>query len=337
MASMKAVQVGRAGGDFELVERPLPEPGAGHVRVRVEACGICHSDAFVKDGTFPGVGYPRVPGHEVVGTIDALGPEVAGWRVGQRVGVGWHGGHCFRCVPCRRGDFINCENERITGITYDGGYAEYLVAPEEALALVPEALRAVEAAPLLCAGVTTFNALRNSGARPGDLVAVQGLGGLGHLALQFAARAGFHAIAISRGKEKQEMARLLGAHHYIDSAATDAAKALTSIGGARVILATAPDAGSMSALFDGLGPNGTLLVVGATMEPIEVPAVKFIMGRRSMLGWPSGTAKDSEDTLGFCAQSGVRPMIETFPLEQAAEAYERMLANEVRFRAVLTP
>jgi len=321
---------------LELVERDIPEPGPEQVRIKVEACGICHSDAFTKEGIFPGIRYPIVPGHEIAGHIDAVGPGVTPWQTGQRVGVGWHGGHCRRCEPCRRGDFINCRNLKIPGISYDGGYAEYLVAPAEALALIPDDLEAERAAPLLCAGITTYNALRNSGARAGDLVGILGIGGLGHLGVQFAAKMGFETVAIARGRDKEALARKLGAQHYLDSKAQNVAAELTRLGGARVILATVTSAKAMSAVIGGLGVNGKLLVVGASADPIEVSPVQLISARRSIQGWPSGTAIDSEDTLAFSVLSGVRPMIETMPLERAAEAYERMMSGNARFRMVLT-
>ena len=336
MAKMRAVQVAEPNAPLELVERDIPEPGPGQVRVKVEACGICHSDAFATEGTFPGISYPITPGHEIAGVIDALGPEVVPWQEGQRVGVGWHGGHCGRCDRCRRGDFINCRYGQVPGITYDGGYADYMVAPAEALALIPDDLAAVEAAPLLCAGITTYNALRNSRARAGDRVAILGIGGLGHLAVQFAAKMGFETVAIARGREKEPLARRLGAHHYFDSESDDAAAELAELGGARVILATATSAKAMTAVIDGLSENGPLLVVGASAEPIEVTPLQLIAGRRSVSGWPSGTASDSEDTLAFSALTGVRPMIETMPLERAAEAFDRMMSGQARFRMVLT-
>ena len=336
MAKMRAVQISHANGPLELVERDIPEPGPEQVRIKVEACGICHSDAFTKEGIFPGIRYPIVPGHEIAGHIDAVGPGVTPWQTGQRVGVGWHGGHCRRCEPCRRGDFINCRNLKIPGISYDGGYAEYLVAPAEALALIPDDLEAERAAPLLCAGITTYNALRNSGARAGDLVGILGIGGLGHLGVQFAAKMGFETVAIARGRDKEALARKLGAQHYLDSKAQNVAAELTRLGGARVILATVTSAKAMSAVIDGLGVNGKLLVVGASADPIEVSPVQLISARRSIQGWPSGTAIDSEDTLAFSVMSGVRPMIETMPLERAAEAYERMMSGNARFRMVLT-
>lgn len=336
MASMKAVQVAKAGGKFEMVERAVPQPGRGQVRIKVEACGICHSDALVKEGHWPGLQYPRVPGHEVAGRIDAVGPEVSLWKPGQRVGVGWHGGHCFICDACRRGDFLLCAAGKITGFSFDGGYEQYMVAPAEAVAAIPENLPAEEAAPLLCAGITVYNALRHSGARAGDLVAVQGIGGLGHLGIQYARQMGFRTVAIGRNPDKEPLARQLGAHDYVDSAAGDPAQALQKLGGARVILATAPDAKSMSAVVEGLGVDGKLLVVGASTEPLTVTPLQLIHNRRTIQGWPSGTAKDSEDTMRFSALTGVRPMIERFPLEKAAEAYERMITGKARFRVVLT-
>lgn len=336
MSKMKAVQVGKPGGNFELVERNIPEPARNQVRIKVEACGICHSDALVKEGYWPGIQYPRVPGHEIAGRIDAVGADVTNWRHGQRVGVGWHGGHDFTCNACRRGDFINCQNEKITALSHDGGYAEYMVSPAEAVAAIPDELPAAEAAPLLCAGITVFNALRNSGAHPGDLVAVQGIGGLGHLGIQYARQMGFRTFAIGRGKDKEALARKLGAVHYVDTATGDPVAELQKFGGARVILATAPDSKSMSALVSGLSSNGNFVVVGAGSDPITVTPVQLIMGRKSIQGWASGTAKDSEDTMQFSALSGVRPMIERYPLEKAAEAYEQMISGRARFRVVLT-
>lgn len=335
MSRMRAVQVSSANGPFEMVTRDLPSPGPREVRIKVQACGICHSDSFTKLGAFPGIRYPRVPGHEVVGVIDAVGAEVPGWTPGTRVGVGWHGGHCGHCASCRRGDFITCASGQIPGITYDGGYAEYMIAPFVALASVPETLSSAEAAPLLCAGITTFNALRHSGAGPGDLVAVLGIGGLGHLGVQFAAKMGCHTVAIARGAEKARLARELGARHYIDSTTQNVAEELTRLGGARVILATVTDARSMSAAVGGLGIDGKLLIVGAAAEPIEVSPLALIGARRSILGWPSGTASDSEDTMAFSVLSSIRPLIETYPLERAAEAYERMMSGKARFRVVL--
>jgi D-arabinose 1-dehydrogenase-like Zn-dependent alcohol dehydrogenase len=333
---MKVAQVPAPGADFQIVEREIPDPGAGHVRIKVQACGVCHSDVLTKEGGLPGIEYPRVPGHEVVGIIDEVGDGVSAWTKGQRVGVGWHGGHDGTCLSCRRGDFINCRNMKIAGISYDGGYQQYMLAPVEALATIPESLNDAEAAPLLCAGVTTFNALRHSGASPGDLVAVQGVGGLGHLGIQFAHKFGYRVAAIGRGAENAALAKKLGAAVYIDSKATNAAEELQKLGGAQVILATAPSSKAMSELIDGLGPNGKLMVVGADIDPIEVTPVQLIFGSRTIQGWASGTATDSEDTLRFAELTGVRPMIETYPLEQAAEAYARMLSGDAQFRVVLT-
>ncbi|MGA8011277.1 MAG: alcohol dehydrogenase [Candidatus Acidiferrales bacterium] len=336
MAKMKAVQVPKAGADFEVVEREIPQPGPGEVRIRVQACGVCHSDVITKEGAFPGINYPRVPGHEVAGVIDEVGERVTNWKKGQRVGVGWHGGQDGTCLPCRRGDFGNCLHLKISGVSFDGGYAEYMVAPVEALAQMPESLDAAEAAPLLCAGVTTFNSLRHSGAMPSDLVAVQGIGGLGHLGIQFAQKFGYKVAAVGRGPENAPLAKKLGAHAYIDSAATDAAAELQKLGGARVILATAPNSKSMSALMPGLGTNGRMMVVGATMDPIEVTPIGLIFGMKSIQGWASGIPTDSEDTLRFAELTGVRPMIEKFPLAKAAEAYARMMSGKAQFRVVLT-
>jgi D-arabinose 1-dehydrogenase-like Zn-dependent alcohol dehydrogenase len=333
---MKAAQISKPGGAFEIVEREIPRPGAGQVRVRVLACGICHSDQLVKENLWPGLQYPRVPGHEVVGVIDEAGAGVTTWRIGERVGIGWHGGQDNTCAACRRGDFVNCEQERITGFSYDGGYEEYMVAPIEALARVPDGLSAEDAAPLMCAGITTFNALRHSGAGPGDLVAIHGVGGLGHLGIQFAAKFGYQVVAIGRGPGNATLAAKLGAGRYIDSAAVNAAEELTKMGGARVILTTAPNSKSMSALFDGLGANGTMVVVGATPEAIEVSPIQLIRGRKNLQGWAGGAASDSEDTMRFAAASGVRPMIEKFPLAKANEAYDRMMSGKAEFRVVLT-
>jgi len=333
---MKAVQVTKPGGNFEVVERSIPDPGRGQVRIKVEACGICHSDVLVKEGLWPGIQYPRVPGHEIAGRIDAVGADVTLWKPGQRVGVGWHGGHCFQCDPCRRGDFINCKFQKITAIHFDGGYAEYVIAPAEAVAAMPDDLPADEAAPLMCAGITVFNALRNSHARGGDLVAVQGIGGLGHLGIQYARQMGFRTVAIGRGADKQPLATKLGAHEYVDTSAGTPAAALQKLGGADVILATAPDSKSISALVDGLAPNGTLLVVGAGFESLTVTPLQLIGGSKGIKGWASGTAKDSEDTLRFSSLSGVRPMIERYPLEKAADAYQQMISGKARFRVVLT-
>ncbi len=335
MATMRAVQVSHPNGPFELVERPIPEPGPGSVRVKVQACGICHSDSFVKEGTFPGIQYPRVPGHEVAGVIDAVGARVAGWTPGQRVGVGWNGGYCGHCDPCRRGDLFACQTGQVTALTFDGGYADYMIAPASAVALLPEELPAVEAAPLMCAGITTFNALRNSGARPGEVVAILGLGGLGHLGVQYAAKMGFQAVAVARGKDKEALARQLGASSYIDSHAQDPAAELLKLGGAKVILATVTSGEAMSATQGGLGVNATLLIVGA-VESMEVSPFLLIGGRRSIKGWYSGTSIDSQDTLAFSARTGVRSMNETFPLERVTEAYDRMMSGKARFRVVLT-
>ena len=333
---MKAVQISKPKGDWELVERDIPEPGPGQVRVKIDACGICHSDALVKEGLWPGLQYPRVPGHEVAGRIDAVGEGVTAWKTGQRVGVGWHGGHCFVCEPCRRGDFAMCINRKVTGLDFDGGYAEYMIAPAPALAAIPDELAAEEAGPFMCAGVTVYNALRNSGARVGQLVAVHGIGGLGHLGVQYARRMGFKTVAINRGNDKEPLARQLGAHQYIDSVATDASAELQKLGGARVILATAPNAQAISPLVDGLSPDGVLLVPAAPAEPLMISVLPLIMGRRSVAGWYSGTARDSQDTLEFSALSDVHPMIEKYPLERVAEGYEQMSSGKVRFRVVLT-
>ena len=334
---MKAAQVQEKGGDFKIVEIDKPKPGKKQVLIKVEACGICHSDAFVKDGTFPGLQFPRVPGHEVVGTIEEAGEEVEMWKKGQRVGVGWHGGHCFECDPCRRGDFINCVNAQVSGISYDGGYAEYMAAPQEAVALVPEELSSAEAAPLLCAGITVFNALRNSKIRPGDLVAVQGIGGLGHLAVQYAVKMGMRTVAISHSESKKDLAKELGAQHFINTQNDDPAKKLQEMGGAQLILATAPSGKAISSVVDGLAANGELLAVAATGEPIKVSPMQLLMGRKSVAGWASGTAKDSEDTLNFSALTAAVPMIEEYPLDKVNEAYDRMINNKARFRVVLKP
>jgi len=336
VAPMKAAQISKPGGDFEIVKREIPEPAAGQVRIKVLACGVCHSDVLTKEGLWPGIQYPRVPGHEVAGVIDKVASGVGVWEVGQRVGVGWHGGHDGTCRECRRGDFRNCRNQKVCGVSYDGGYQEYMVAPAEALVSIPESLRDVEAAPLLCAGITTYNALRHSGAMPGDLVAVQGIGGLGHLGVQFATKFGYKVVAIGRGGENASLAKKLGAAVYIDSQATKASEELQKLGGARVILATAPSSKAMSELIEGLGPNGELMVVGAAPDPIEVTPLQLINGSRTIQGWASGTPADSEDTLQFAELSGVRAMIETYPLEKAAEAYARMLSGKAEFRVVLT-
>src|SRR2546422_3362242 len=336
VAAMKAAQVPKPGAAFEIVEREIPKPGAGEVRVKVQACGVCHSDVFTKEGQWPGIQYPRVPGHEVAGIIDELGAGVAAWEKGQRVGVGWHGGQDNTCVSCRRGDFRNCRNLKVPGISYDGGYQQYMVAPVEALAAMPASLSDAEAAPLLCAGITTFNALRHSGAMPGDLVAVQGIGGLGHLGIQFGNKFGYKVAAIGRGSENAGLAKKLGASAYIDSKSTNAAEELERLGGAQVILATAPSSKAMADLIDGLGPNGKLVVVGAAFDPIAVTPIQLISGVRSIQGWAAGTPPDSEDTLRFAELTGVRPMIETYPLEKAAEGYARMMSGNAQFRVVLT-
>lgn len=336
MAKMRAVQVSRAGGPLEIVEREVPEPGPGFVRIKVEACGICHSDTYTKEGLFPGMQYPRVPGHEAIGVIDAVGPGVPRWKAGQRVGVGWNGGYCGYCDNCRRGDFFTCQTSTdITGITRDGGYAEYMLAPTSALALVPDDLSSTDAAPLMCAGVTTYNCLRNSGARPGDLVAVVGIGGLGHLAVQFAAKMGCKVAAIARGKEEEPLARQLGAHYHIDNKTQDPAAELQKLGGAKVILATVTSADAMKAVFGGLGVHGRLMVIGA-VPSLEVNTLQMIRGNQSTTGWYSGTSIDSEDTLKFSALAGVRSMNEPFPLERVAEAYDHMMSGKARFRVVLT-
>jgi D-arabinose 1-dehydrogenase-like Zn-dependent alcohol dehydrogenase len=333
---MKAAQISKPGGDWELVEREIPEPGTGQVRVKVEACGICHSDFVVKEGLWPGLQFPRVPGHEVAGRIDAVGGNVTAWKKSQRVGVGWHGGHCFVCEQCRRGDFAMCINRKVTGIDFDGGYAEYMIAPAAALARIPEELPAEEAGPFMCAGVTVYNALRNSGARAGDVVAVHGIGGLGHLGVQYARQMGFKTVAVGRGRDKEELAKKLGAHHYIDSGSGDAAAELQKLGGANVILATAPNAQAISALVDGLSAGGKLVMPAAPTEPLAISPMSLFLERRSVLGWYSGTAKDSQDTLEFSALTGVHPMIEKYPLSRVAEAYEQMHSGKVRFRSVLT-
>ncbi|WP_296654138.1 alcohol dehydrogenase [Paraburkholderia sp.] len=337
MRKMQVVQVAKPGGPLELVERDVPEPPEGHVLVKVQACGICHSDSLTKEGHWPGLQFPRVPGHEIAGVIEKLGSRVDEWQVGQRIGVGWHGGHCGHCEHCRRGDFVLCKSGRIPGISYDGGYADYMIAPQEALARMPNDLADVDAAPLLCAGITTFNALRHSGARAGDVVAILGIGGLGHLGVQYARKMGFLTVAIARGQDKAPLATQLGAHHYIDSASQNVAEALQALGGARVILATATSGKAMTAALGGLGLNGKMIMVGVSEEPVEVSITQFIMGRHSVQGWPSGTAADSQDTLAFSALSGVKPMIEEYPLSRAAEAYDRMMSGKARFRVVLKP
>jgi D-arabinose 1-dehydrogenase-like Zn-dependent alcohol dehydrogenase len=333
---MKAVEVPKAGGELQLVDREIPKPGPNWVRIKVNACGVCHSDMMLKQGYWPGIQYPRVPGHEVAGVIDELGPDVTTWKKGQRVGVGWYGGHCGVCNPCRRGDLVSCVIGPVTGFSHDGGYAEYMVAPAQSLAAMPDDLPAEYAGPLLCAGITTFNALRHAGALPGDLVAIQAIGGLGHLGIQFANKFGYRTVAISRGTDAKDLALQLGAHEYIDSDATNPAEELKKLGGAKAILATAPSGKAMSALIDGLGVNGKLVVVGASADPIEVSPIQLIGGQKSIRGWASGLAADSEDTLRFSAMTGVRPMIEKYPLAQAPEAYERMMSGKARFRVVLT-
>ncbi len=330
------MQVAAAGGAFELVQKEFPEPGTGQVRIRVQACGVCHSDSLTKLGHWPGIQYPRVPGHEVAGVVDAVGADVPLFKPGQRVGLGWHGGHCNFCEPCRRGDFVLCENGPISGITFDGGYADYVIAPANALALIPDDLAAEDAAPLLCAGITTFNSLRNSGARPGDTVAILGIGGLGHLGVQYAAKSGYRTVAIARGADKGPLAKQLGAHVYIDSTTQNPAEELQKLGGAKVILSTLTSAKALEWAVDGLAPTGKLIVVGAPDAPLTVNAFPLLLGRRTVMGWPSGTGMDSEDTLKFSALATVKPMIETYPLEKAAEAYERMMSGKARFRVVLT-
>ncbi len=337
MPKMRAVQVPNAKGPFQHVEREIPEPGAGAVRIRVEACGICHSDEYAKEGSRPGITYPRVPGHEIAGVIDALGAGVAGWEKGQRVGVGWHGGHCGSCPSCRRGDFVTCSKGRqITGLTCDGGYTEYMLISAGALAEIPDEITATDAGPLLCAGVTTFNALRNSGARAGDLVAILGLGGLGHLGVQFAAKMGFETVGIARGKDKGPFAKQLGAKHYLDSESQNVAAELEKLGGAKVILSTVTSGKAVNAVLGGLGINGRLILVGNPDQPLDITGRLLIAGRRSVSGWPSGSPIDSADAMRFCALTGIRPMTEIYPLERAPEAYERMQSGKARFRVVLS-
>jgi D-arabinose 1-dehydrogenase-like Zn-dependent alcohol dehydrogenase len=333
---MKSIRVEQPKGPFKLVDEKIVEPARAQVHIKVQACGVCHSDSFTKEGTLPGITYPRSPGHEIAGVIDALGEDAGDWKVGDRVGVGWHGGNCFRCDPCRRGDFVNCRFLKVPGISYDGGYAPHVIAPVEALARIPDALRPEEAAPLMCAGITTFNALRHSGAGPGDIVAIQGIGGLGHLGVQFAAKFGYDVVAIGRGEDKQSLALKLGARRYIDTATQNVAAELTKEGGASVILATAPDGKAMGELIDGLAVGGRLVLVGAALDPFAISSMQLLLTHRSIIGWPSGTSRDSEDTLKFAAQTGVRAMIETFPIEQTEQAYDRMITGKVRFRAVLT-
>jgi D-arabinose 1-dehydrogenase-like Zn-dependent alcohol dehydrogenase len=333
---MKVAVIPKAGADFQIVDREIPQPGPQQVRIKVQACGVCHSDMFTKEGLWPGIEYPRVPGHEVAGIVDEVGAGVSGWKKEQRVGVGWHGGHDGTCLYCRRGDFGNCQNMKVAGISYDGGYQEYMVAPVEALTAIPEGLSDVEAAPLLCAGITTYNALRHSGALPGDLVAVLGVGGLGHLGIQFANKFGYRVAAIGRGSENEALAKKLGASVYIDNKTSNAAEALRKLGGAQVILATAPSSKAMSEVIDGLAPNGKLMVVGATADSLAVTPIQLITGSRAIQGWASGTPADAEDTLNFAELTGVRPMIETYPLDKASEAYARMMSGNAQFRVVLT-
>jgi len=341
---MRSVQVSKPGGPFEMVERDIPEPDPMQVRIKVQACGICHSDSFTKEGLFPGIQYPHVPGHEIAEVIDAVGKGIAAaattttsdWKEGQRVAVGWHGGHCGHCESCRRGDFVTCHYAQVPGISYDGGYSDYVIVPHETVALVPDELSATEAAPLMCAGITTYNALRNSGARPGDVVAILGVGGLGHLGIQFASKMGFRTIAIARGKDEENLVKKLGARQYIDNRLQNAVEELSRLGGAKVILATAPSGKAMSQILGGLAVDGKIVIIGASDEPIEVPPILFIQGRRSLVGWPSGTSIDSQDTLSFSVLSGVRSMNEVFPLERAAEAYDLMMRGKARFRCVIT-
>ena len=336
MPKMRAVQVSRAGGPFEMVEREIPQPGPRQVRLRVQACGLCHSDSLTKEGHWPGIKYPRVPGHEIAGVIDAIGAEVPRWKHGQRVGVGWLGSYCGYCESCRRGSFVTCANQLISGITMDGGYQEYVVVPFEGLALIPDELSPVEAGPLMCAGITTYNSVRNSGVRAGDTVAVLGIGGLGHLGVQFASKMGFRTIAIARGKDKEALARQLGAHDYIDSQAGDVSEALRRLGGAKIILATATSADAMAAAIGGLSLDGRLIVLGADFKPMQLVTAALIGRRTGLYGWPSGSSIDSEDAMRFSAMTGIRPMTETFPLEKATEAYEHMMSNKARFRVVIT-
>jgi D-arabinose 1-dehydrogenase-like Zn-dependent alcohol dehydrogenase len=333
---MRSVQVSKPKGPLEIVERDTPEPGARHVRIKVQACGVCHSDSFTKEGLFPGIQYPRVPGHEIAGIIDVVGKDVSGWKPGQRVAVGWHGGNDFHCDSCRRGDFVTCTHLQVPGIAYDGGYADYVIVPTEALASIPAELSATEAAPLMCAGITTYNALRNSGAREGDTVVIIGVGGLGHLGIQFASKMGFKTIAIGRGKDKEDLVKKLGAVHYIDSKSQNTVEELVKLGGAKIILGTVPSGKAMGEVLGGLAVNGKLIMIGVSDEALEVPPTLFIEGRRSVVGWPAGTSMDSQDTLSFSVLSGVRSMNEVFPLERAPEAYERMMSGKARFRAVLT-
>jgi D-arabinose 1-dehydrogenase-like Zn-dependent alcohol dehydrogenase len=333
---MRSVQVSRPKGPLEIVERDIPEPAGRQVRIKVQACGICHSDSFTKEGLFPGIQYPRVPGHEIAGVVDVVGKDVIEWKPGQRVGVGWHGGNCGHCDSCRRGDFVTCTYLQVPGIAYDGGYADYVIVPTEAVASIPAELSATEAAPLMCAGITTYNALRNSGAREGDTVAIIGVGGLGHLGIQFASKMGFKTIAIGRGKDKEDLVKRLGAAHYIDSKSQNTVEELVKLGGAKIILGTVPSGKAMGEVLGGMAVNGKLIMIGVSDEALEVPPTLFISGRRSVVGWPAGTSMDSQDTLSFSVLSGVRSMNEVFPLERAPEAYERMETGKARFRAVLT-
>jgi D-arabinose 1-dehydrogenase-like Zn-dependent alcohol dehydrogenase len=334
---MRSIQISKPNSPLEFVEREIPEPETRQVRIKVQACGICHSDSFTVQGLFPGIQYPRVPGHEIAGVIDKVGTDVTQWKSGQRVAVGWHGGHDGSCDSCRRGDFVTCKNAQIPGISYDGGYADYMIAPIEALASIPEQLSAIEAAPLMCAGITTYNALRNSGARPGDVVGILGMGGLGHLGIQFAAKMGFNTVAIGRARDREEeLMKKLGARQYIDNKTQNAVEELNKLGGAKVILATVPSGKAMTEILGGLAVNGKLVIIGASDEPIEVPPTLVILGRRSLIGWPAGTSIDSQDTLSFSVLSGVRSMNEVFPLEHAAEAYDRMMSGKAKFRCVLT-
>jgi D-arabinose 1-dehydrogenase-like Zn-dependent alcohol dehydrogenase len=333
---MRSVQVSKPKGPLEIVERDIPEPAARQVRIKVQACGICHSDSFTKEGLFPGIQYPRVPGHEIAGVIDVVGKDVIEWKSGQRVAVGWHGGNCGHCDSCRRGDFVTCTYLQVPGIAYDGGYADYVIVPTEAVASIPAELSATEAAPLMCAGITTYNALRNSGAREGDTVAIIGVGGLGHLGIQFASKMGFKTIAIGRGMDKEDLVKRLGAVHYVDSKSQNTVEELVKLGGAKIILGTVPSGKAMGEVLGGLAVNGKLIMIGVSDEALEVPPTLFILGRRSVVGWPAGTSMDSQDTLSFSVLSGVRSMNEVFPLERAPEAYERMMSGKARFRAVLT-
>ena len=334
---MRSVQVSKPKGPLEIVERDIPEPGPRQVRIKVQACGVCHSDSFTKEGLFPGIQYPRVPGHEIAGIVDVVGKDVTQWEPKQRVAVGWHGGNCGHCESCRRGDFVTCTYLQVPGIAYDGGYADYVVAPTEAIASIPAELSATDAAPLMCAGITTYNALRNSGAREGDTVAIIGVGGLGHLGIQFASKMGFNTVAIGRARDKEEeLAKKLGARQYIDNRSQNAVEELNKLGGAKVILGTVPSGKAMSGILGGLAVNGKLVMIGVSDESIEVPPALFILGRRSLVGWPAGTSMDSQDTLAFSVLTGVRSMNEVFPLERAPEAYERMMSGKARFRAVLT-